>query len=223
MSQLPVPVRFLVRITHPCPYVKSMPMASPRSGGILKLPEEARIENFAQLDGRTNFGEVWLAWNENGIGVRCQVARKKVPPIGSVENLSRSDGLTLWLDTRNSRDSHRATEYCHCFHFLASGFGPSKTEPGFVQAPIHRALQDAPICQPSEVPFQARATPDGGYCLEAFLPGSVLHGYAPEEHSLLGFYYHLQDIEHGEQFLGVSADFPFAENPTLWEPLKLVK
>ncbi len=37
--------------------------------------------------------------------------------------LESSDGLHLWIDTRNSRDVHRATRFCHrwCSHHKAVG------------------------------------------------------------------------------------------------------
>lgn len=62
-----------------------------------------------------------------------------------------------------------------------------------------------------------------GYCLESWLPASVLHGYDPEAQPRLGFYFALRDAELGEQFLSVGADFPFAIDPSLWSTLELVR
>jgi hypothetical protein len=64
-------------------------------------------------------------------------------------------------------------------------------------------------------------TNSNGYLLEAFLPGEVLHGYDPEEHPRLGFFYSIHDEELGEQVLGVGPEFPFWEDPTLWSVLAL--
>ena len=73
-----VPNRFLVRISHPCPYVNAMPLG----GGdrLLDLPESARLNNFAELDGQANFADVRLAWNELGLGFQLAVKGKDKPP-----------------------------------------------------------------------------------------------------------------------------------------------
>ena len=50
-----VPNRFLVRISHPCPYVKAMPRDD--GDALLDLPESARLNNFADLDAQANFAD----------------------------------------------------------------------------------------------------------------------------------------------------------------------
>jgi hypothetical protein len=128
--------------------------------------------------------------------------------------------VTLWVDTRDARSSHRASRYCHQFHFLAAGGGPERDEPAFAQSKINRALQDAALAPASAVPFRCAWT-RGEYTLEAFLPAAVLNGFDPEQNPRLGFYYAVRDAERGEQVLGVGADFPFGEDPSLWEVLEL--
>ena len=56
-----IPNRFLVRLAHPCPYVKDVPDDSDDAGHLVELPESARLHNFAELDGLTNFADVRLA------------------------------------------------------------------------------------------------------------------------------------------------------------------
>lgn len=63
----------------------------------------------------------------------------------------------------------------------------------------------------------------GGYRLETFLPAAALNGFDPEEHPRLGFFYAVRDLEHGEQTLSVGTEFPFADDPSLWATLELVK
>ena len=55
------------------------------------------------------------------------------------------------------------------------------------------------------------------------VPAAVLSGFDPEQHPRPGVYYHLRDRELGDQYLGVNADFPVSDDPSLWEPLELVK
>src|SRR5262249_12894673 len=133
-----------------------------------------------------------------------------------------SDGVTLWLDTRDTRTSHRASRYCHQFYFLPTGGGPDHDEPVFGQAKINRALQDAPVAHAGAVPFRCLLT-KGGYIVEAFLPAGVLTGFDPEQTPRLGFYYGVRDAERGDQVLSVGADFPYWEDPSLWGVLELVR
>ncbi len=214
-----VPNRFLVRLAHPCPYVGAMP-GSGDADTLVDLPESAVLANFAALDGGVNFAEVRLGWNELGLGLTCVVRGKERDPSGDAAKPRLSDGLTLWLDTRDARAGHRATRTCHQFYFLPTGGGLDLDEPACGQLKINRALDDAPVAASSELPFRA-TTEKGGYRLEAFLPAAILSGFDPEQHPRLGVYYHLRDQELGDQYLGVTADFPFADDPSLWDALEL--
>jgi hypothetical protein len=217
-----IPHRFLVRIEHPCPYVKDAPRVAGRSEHLVDLPESAIIKNFAELDGAKNFADVRLAWNEFGLAVQLEVRGKEQPPAGDGERPRSCDGLSLWIDTRDSRASHRASRYCHNFLFLAAGRGPDRDEPFVTQAKINRAQQDAPLANLADVPFRAHFL-KGGYRLEAFLSATSLYGFDPQEHPRLGVYYVVRDQEFGDQFLSVNWDFPFGDDPSLWAVLELIK
>src|SRR5262245_56544915 len=138
-----VPARFLFRLAHPCYFRKVMP--TPEADRLLDLGPEHRIENFAAMEGKTNFADVALAWNEEGIGVAVEVRGKEMNLVGDLARPKSSDGLTLWIDTRDARTSHRASRYCHQFHFLATGGGEDREDPAIAQSKIHRALEDAPL------------------------------------------------------------------------------
>jgi hypothetical protein len=215
-----VPHRFLFRLAYPCCYQKAMPR--PGKDRLLDLPDECRIDNFAAMDEQQNFASVGLAWNELGLGLQVEVRGKEKPAVGDSARPRGSDGVTLWLDTRDSRTSHRASRYCHQFHFLVTGGGPEHDEPAVVQTRIHRALEDAPLTNPAEVPLQVKSRA-GGYLLEAFVPAAALQGYDPEQHPRLGFFYAIRDDELGEQLLSITPEFPFWEDPTLWSVLELVR
>jgi len=214
-----IPNRFLVRISHPCPYVKGMPLDGDR---LVDLPESARLNPYSELDGSIVFADVRLAWNDFGLGVQCEVTGKNQTPTGDADRARSSDGLTLWIDTRDARTSHRASRFCHQFHFLPAGGGPDKDEPAFSQSKINRALQDAPLCGSADATFRAENLKKG-YRLEAFLPAAVLTGFDPEQHPRLGVYYHVRDSELGDQYLGVGGEFPISDDPSLWEVLELIK
>jgi hypothetical protein len=214
-----VPPSFLLRISYPCLYLKEMPR---EDDDVLDLPDACRLEHFGPMDGRPSFADVRLAWNELGLGVQAEVRGKDQLPRGDVQRPRVSDGVTLWLDTRDARTSHRASRTCHQFHLLPAGGGAEHDEPAFVQTPIHRALQDAPVCSPSAVPFRAHSK-KSGYRVEAFLPANVVNGFDPEQHPRLGFFIAVRDAELGDHLLSGGPEFPYWEDPSLWSVLELVR
>jgi Carbohydrate family 9 binding domain-like len=213
-----VPHRFLFRVTYPCRYIASIP--AEKDDRLLDLPETCRIDNYAAMDEARNFADVRLAWNEFGLAAQIEVKGKDQIPQGNANRPRASDGVSLWIDTRDARASHRASRYCHQFHFLPTGGGPDTDEPAFSQTKINRALQDAPLCSASDVQFQSQRTKHG-YIIEAFLPAAVLSGFDPEQNPRLGFYYAVRDSELGEQVLSVGSEFPYTEDPSLWSVLEL--
>ena len=215
-----VPNRFLFRVAYPCTYVKDVPREE--DDRLLDLPEGCRVDNFAAMDDQRNFAGVRLAWNDSGIGLQVEVRGKEQQPQGDASRPRVSDGVTLWIDTRDARTSHRASRYCHQFHFLPTGGGPDRDEPAFVQTKINRALQDAPLASADAVPFRSSIT-KSGYVVEVFLPAAVLTGFDPAQNPRLGFYYAVRDAELGEQVLVVGSEFPYWEDPTLWSVLELVR
>jgi hypothetical protein len=215
-----VPHRLLFRVAYLCSYVPEIPRED--SDRLLELPDSCRIDNFAGMDDQRNFADVRLAWNELGVGVQAEVRGKEQLPQGDVARPRGSDGLSVWIDTRDARSGHRATRYCHQFHLLAVGGGSEREEPALVQTKINRALQDAPLCSTSSVPFQCVRT-RSGYIVEAFLPAATLNGFDPEQNPRLGFYYAVRDAELGEQVLSVGPEFPYWEDPSLWSVLELVR
>jgi hypothetical protein len=215
-----IPNRFLFRVCYPCRYLAELPRED--SDDLLDLPGACRLDSFADMDERNSFADVRVAWNEGGLAFQVEVRGKEQPAVGDLARPRTSDGVTVWIDTRDARTSHRASRYCHQFHFLAAGGGPDKDEPAFVQSRINRALQDAPIVPAETVPFQL-VPRRGGYRLEAFLPAAALNGFDPEQNPRLGLHISVHDRELGEQSLNVGSDFPWAEDPSLWSVLELVK
>ncbi len=215
-----IPHRFLTRVAHPCKYVKKLPLNDDER--LIDLPESCRLENYAAMDGATNFADVRVAWNAFGLGIQATVRGKDEPPRGNANHPRSSDGLAVWVDTRDARAGHRASRTCHQFHVLPVGGGTELDEPAFVQSKVHRALQDAPLAADGSVPFRGGPV-KGGWRVELFLPAAALAGFDPDEHPRLGFFYAVRDAELGEQTLSVGSDFPYAEDPSLWDVLELVK
>jgi hypothetical protein len=215
-----IPARFLIRVTHPCRYVKKIPLKT--RDALIDLPESCRLDNFAGIDGTRNFADVRIAWNEHGLGFEATIRGKEKPLHCDAAKPKLSDGVAIWIDTRDARAGHRASRTCHQFFFLPSGGGTDKDEPAIVPVKIHRALQDAPLPSNSAVPFR-REMVKGGYRIEAFLSAAALTGYDPEEHPRLGIFYAVRDSELGEQTLSIGHEFPYGDDPSIWEVLELKK
>jgi hypothetical protein len=214
-----VPPSFLLRVAFSCPFRKEMPNEE-ADDRLIELGEDCKLMRLASLDERPAFADLRLAWNEMGLGLQMEVKGKSAIAQGDAGRPRASDGLTLWLDTRDARSSHRASRFCHQFHFLPAGGGPERDEPVFAQTPIHRALQDAPICSAATVPFRARSK-KSGYLLEAFLPAAALNGFDPEQNRRLGFFFAVRDLELGDHLLTGGPELPYWEDPSLWSVLDL--
>jgi hypothetical protein len=214
-----LPNRFLFRYSLPVRYDRRLPKTGKK---LLSLTPEFALPEFSRLDEGTPFGELRLAWNERGLGIALEVEGKRKSPQGSVKLPDTSDGLRLFIDTRDTQNIHRASRYCQQFFISPVQAASSVADPWVIQPPILRAREEAPPANLAEVRMAASVV-KGGYSLEAWLPASVLHGFDPEAQPRLGFYYALRDAELGEQFLTVGADFPFAIDPSLWSTLELVK
>src|SRR4051812_6302839 len=116
-----VPPSFLLRICHPCRHCQPIPQTD--GDRLLDLSADYRLQNFAVMDNRPSYADIRLAWNELGVGFQVEVKGKEQPPQGDIARARASDGVSIWLDTRDARTSHRASRYCHQFHLLPTGGG----------------------------------------------------------------------------------------------------
>jgi hypothetical protein len=218
MTERLIPPTFLFRFSVPCLY-------SPArwSPGGLPLSEAHRLPSFhAELGDGPAMADVRLGWSETGLAVNLRVAGKKQTPWCRDTRLEDSDGLSLWIDTRDTQNIHRASRFCHRFILLPQGAGRLLDQPVARQVEIARAKQ-----HPKPVPANALSVRSekriDGYLLEAFLPATALTGYDPAEHPRLGFTYAVIDRELGWQTFSLGAEFPFPSDPSLWGSLELVR
>jgi hypothetical protein len=179
------------------------------------LGAEFRLLNFTVFDEAPQFAEVRGAWNQGGLVFTVVVKGKRQPPWCREGRLDESDGFHLWIDTRNTKNIHRASRFCHRFVFLPCGGGNRIDQPVAEQVLINRARENAQPVRPGVLEARAGRCQDG-YALDCFVPGSALTGFNREEYPALGFYYAVTDRELGTQTLAYSGDFPFEEDPSLW-------
>jgi hypothetical protein len=217
MSSL-LPHAFLFRFSVPVRHAAGRPCPT---GRLLELPDDFRLPDFGTLDGLEPFADVRLAWNADGFGISARVDGRRHPPDCDAERPDESDGLLVWIDTRNTQSIHRASRFCHWFQFLPAGGGRRGDEPLVRQRSIPQAREDAPRADLSEILVRTHGD-DAGYLLEVWLPAACLHGFDPDASPRLGFYYLVRDAERGEQFLTVGREFPFTHDPSLWTTLELL-
>ena len=216
MNQLVTP-SFLFRWSFPVTRIDTLPH---RTGRLLDLPDACRLPSVGELDSRRDFADVRLAWNASGLGVSVEVRgrTKKVKCSAALNELS--DGLTVWIDTRNTQGVHRATRFCHQFCLMPLGGGRKSVDPLAIAIPLARAREEVAPLDLSLIQLQSAIASDG-YRLEAWLPAAVFIGFDPATSPKLGFHYLVRDVEFGDQSLAVGTEFPVASDPSRWQTLEL--
>ena len=214
MSESLLPTRLLFRFAVDCRW-----HAAPEAG---PLDPAYRLPALEELEGRAGFGDVRVAWNHSGLAVTVEVKRKTRPLWCRETKVEDSDGLQVWIDTRDTHNIHRASRFCHRFVFLPAGGGRQFDRPVADQALVDRARENAAPVRPGHLKVASEIRADG-YLLWAFIPAAALTGFNPDDHPKLGFTYLLFDRQAGEQTFGVGSQFPFAADPSLWGTLELVR
>jgi hypothetical protein len=215
-----IPQAFWFRLNVPCSRLDGLPLAGEK-GRLLDLPESCRLIQTPLLEGKTPWSEVRAAWNPKGLAFQVEVTGKLSPIYRDPYMPDASDGVQLWIDTRDTRDVHRATRFCHRFSAVLVPDKAKKTlGVELAQKPIHRAQADAPLAKAESVQARAEKT-KGGWRLELFLAAEALNGFDPETNRRLGLAYQVTDPDRGDEFLTVGRDFPIGEDPSLWATLEL--
>jgi len=221
MSNAMIPSRMLFRFAAPVRRLtKRKKHWNNRSG--TPLEAEHRLPELSPLDGRAAFAEVRCGWSDEGLAFQLRVRGKGQSPWCRAEQPEVSDGLHVWIDTRDVHNVHRASRFCHRFVFLPGGEGKDHATPMATWLPIHRAKRDPRRVDPRELKVRDARSADG-YELHAFIPAESLTGYDPAEHPRLGFQYAVLDRELGHQTFAAGRPLPYQEDPSLWATLELVE
>jgi hypothetical protein len=165
---------------------------------------------------------VRAAWSEEGIAFAFKVGGKRQPPWCRASRPDDSDGVHLWIDTRDVHNVHRAGRFCHRFIFLPTGAGHRLDEPVAAWLPINRSREQPRPITEEQLKVRSELLQEG-YLLEAFLTAEALTGFDPGEHPRLGFTYAVIDRELGEQTFGAGSPMPYRDDPSLWATLELVR
>lgn len=207
-----VPNRLLFDFEFPLHYRSALPTIN---GRLDDWTDEDLLPRLSEIDGLEEFGDVWACWNEAGISIACQVTGRRKPLRCDPRRFWMGDDLRLCTDMRDSRTNKRATRFCQQFYFLPTGGGRGGKAPVAGVSKIKRAREDfAPI--PVERITVASRVRGSGYALEAHIPGECLSGFDPLDHPRIGFYYILEDRDHGQQYLTVGDDLYWYVDPSTW-------
>ncbi len=189
---------------------------SPRLDGTLRgWKKEFLLPPLMRLDGQEPWGEVYAAWNDDGLFVACRVTKKREDLRCDPRYYWKGDNLRICTDMRDARDLKRGTRFCQQFYLLPTGGGRTGHDPVGGSAKIHRAREDAPIIEPEQIPIASTIAKDE-YVLTARIPADCLAGFDPSEHRRIGLYYMLEDRDHGQQFLTVGDDLNWWIDPSTW-------
>jgi len=214
-----VPNRSLFAPEFPLRYLRRPP---PLDGAAATWSNEFLLPKLGEIDHRPDFADVWAGWNESGLYLACRVTEKRKPLRCDPKSFWTGDNLRLCIDTRDARTVKRATRFCQQFYFLPTGGGRRKDEPVAGVNKFQRAKEDAPPIDASRLIVAARVTPT--MCaLEAHVPADCLSGFDPAEHPRIGFYYMLEDGDHGQQYLTVGDDLLWCVDPSTWATAVLAR
>jgi len=214
-----IPNRFLFDFEFPLHYRSVLPAID---GKLDDWTDDDLLPRLAEVDGNEEYGDVWACWNEGGISVACRVTGKRKPLRCDPRTFWKSDHLRLCTDMRDARSNKRATRFCQQFYFLPAGGGPGGRESVGGISKIKRAREDAPLIPVERIEVASHVS-GSGYTLEAHIPAECLSGFDPVEHPRIGFYYILEDRDHGQQYLTVGDDLYWYVDPSTWATAVLGK
>ena len=208
---------FLFRFSIPC--LRSDRLWSAKGA---ELGPQCALPSFGELEGRPKFADLRAAWSEDGLLFTMHVSGKRQNVWCRSSRIEDSDGLHVWIDTRDTHNIHRASRFCHRFALLPAGGGSSENQPLARLLVINRARENPKSVADSTLRIRSHVR-SGGYALQAHIPAAALTGFDPAEHPRLGFTYAVIDRELGWQTLTMGPEFPIDEDPSLWGSLELVR
>jgi hypothetical protein len=206
---------FLFRFAVPCHRLSAVDWTTRT-----ELEERFALPYLAQLDGKRPYAEVRVAWHDDGLVVYARVMGKKQAVWCRDSRIEDSDGLQIWLDTRDTKTVHRAGRFCHRFAIMPKGAGRNLDQPLVSLLAINRAKESPREIAERSLQVKSRTYKDG-YDLCAFFPAAALTGFDPAEHKKIGFNYVLSDRELGLQSFTHGTEFPIFDDPAVWGTLEL--
>ena len=144
------------------------------------------LPSFAELDDAPQRVNVAAAWNEQGLLFSIDVTGKKQAPWCRESRIEESDGVFLWIDTRDTHNIHRASRFCHQFVFLPTGSGLRQLEPIAEMLLINRARENPKPVRRGTLQVVNKKQPSG-YRLDIHIPEARANGLRSGRTSATGF------------------------------------
>jgi hypothetical protein len=206
-----IPNRALFRYEFPLRYREDVEI----SGDVAHWTDACLLPYLGGLEGQAPFARIWMAWNERGLFLACEVKGRRGPLQCNPRQFWKGDNLRLCTDMRDTRDIKRASRYCQQFYMLPAGGGAGGRQPVIGSAKIHRATEHAPP-PPADLLAIASSASGQGYTIEAYIAAEALAGFDPEEHRRIGVFTMVEDSELGQQYLTVGDDLYWYIDPSTW-------
>ena len=196
------------------------------------LNQSHQLPHFAALAGYASRATAWAGWALDGMYFKMRITGKCSPPRFYGNTGGVSDGLRVWIDTRSSPGIHRATRFCHCFHFFPgqpedvdSSFDETdevSRQPRGVLDTIPRARETPAAIESEKIIVSSHFEKDG-YTLWSHVPASCLTGYAPDQFDVISLFVEVVDFELGTQSISLGPELRYVEDPSLWIRAELSK
>jgi len=180
------------------------------------------LPHFGAVEGEEPWGQVYAAWDDDGLYVACAVDEKHRPVRCVPNKFWTGDNFRLMTDMRDTRHIKRATRFCQHFYFLPTGSGRGSQDPIAGSAKVNRAREDAPLAASKEMRI-ASSVWTGGWMLEAHIPATLLAGFDPDQQRRIGFYAMLEDRDHGQQYPTVGDELQWNVDPSTWPTAVLTR
>ncbi len=211
-----IPQTFWFRFELRCRKLETLGLKPVRG---LDLDDRFDLLATAPLDGLAPWAKIRSAWSEQGLGFSIEAESDSLN--NKLLDPSHYRGLDLWIDTRDARDVHRATRYCHRFQITVKPKGEKSLAVLCVRKSMNIAINQPP--PPPSAPIETIAFRYAeGYRVDVLLDSDMLTGFDPETNRRLGFCYSACDPTLPVQLLGVAGEFPYHQDPSLWSILELV-
>ena len=206
---LNIPNRSFFSFEQTIPQVKNPKFLK---GALSGWTEANRLPDLMSVDRKDAYADVYLGWNREGLYIGVDVKGAAAHEVQPKRPL-KGDGIQVWVDTRDVREAHRASRFCHHFYFLPTGGRSDAPLAGQVR--IRRAMAQGKPCEPQSITVASKLTKKG-YRLSAFLPADILTGFEPEDNNRFGFTYLIRDRKLGRQYWTADDPLPVAYDPSLW-------
>lgn len=181
------------------------------------LSERHSIDASSNLLHQTTFADVRVGWNEMGLLFHFKVRFRSKQSF--YPNITEGESIEIFIDTRNLKNIHYNTRFCHHFYFL-----PFPVEsPKMGEITEFKFYDKRPLCSPEDLKCEWKY--DGKhYSASILIPQESLCGFDPSQFSTIGFNYRVnRKGTKPQDFSASSEEYKVEELPSIWSTMHLVQ